>query len=154
MSHAQAYLDDLTRNVTAFPSWEAMKHSMFVDGYVPTLNLGDENAVQLGKVIEFLDHRVFWVGKTQTSDEASDLVEPTLGLWQCGKDWVRIAHSRPGFVELRNSVGECGEFSEDEWLERYDGLRDMGWTKASEEEAGLASYGNLGPCSETDTFGL
>jgi hypothetical protein len=151
MSFASAYLHDLTLKVTAFPSWEAMKHSMLNDGYVPSLNLGDENAVRLGTVLEFLDYRVFWIGQPKMS-EASEIVAATLGLWQRGRDWVRVAHTRPGFVELRNSAGECGEFSENEWLERYDGLRDKGWTKASEQA--LASYGILGPCSETDTFGL
>jgi hypothetical protein len=61
-----------------------------------------------------------------TSFEAS-----TLGTWTLNSQRVTVAYYDTDEVLLSNSLGQSGVITAREWMDRYDGLRDAGWTRTS-----------------------
>ena len=55
----------------------------------------------------------------------------TLGTWTLAGQRITAAYYDVDAVRLSNSLGQSDVVSVREWLDRYDGLRDDGWTRVA-----------------------
>jgi hypothetical protein len=55
----------------------------------------------------------------------------TLGTWTLDGQLLTAQQDEVGDVLLTNSLGQSGVITAREWMDRYDWLRDAGWTRTS-----------------------